>query len=130
VNVHGPIELSKQSVAFFREQNPTPGGHFVSISSMAGITVTPGTAVYAATKHGEFTTSALDSALLADPFFASLAIEAYTEALGQELDPTWNIKASSYSSSALTAGSLTLPLPSPISHRSPPSALPSSALTS
>ncbi|ORY89327.1 hypothetical protein BCR35DRAFT_174519 [Leucosporidium creatinivorum] len=74
VNVFGPIALAKRSLAFFRDENPTSSGYFISISSISGVVSFPAVGTYCATKH---------------------AIEAYVEALAGELDPKWNIKVTS-----------------------------------
>ncbi|ORY89328.1 NAD-P-binding protein [Leucosporidium creatinivorum] len=69
-NVFGSIALARRSVAFFRDENPTPGGHFIVISSVAGVMPNAAMGVYAATKA---------------------AIEAYASSLAQEV-ASWSIK--------------------------------------
>lgn len=98
VNFFGAVELSKQAMAFFRE-NPTSNaeGHtFISISSRAGITTDPAVAAYAASKHGESPRGARHAGeeLTGLSFAVLAAVEAYFESMGSELDPAWKIKVS------------------------------------
>jgi NAD(P)-dependent dehydrogenase (short-subunit alcohol dehydrogenase family) len=98
VNVYGPIALAKRSMSFFRDENPTPGGYFISISSISGVVSIPTVSSYCATKHGKLGAILLlilgvDS--LAAGGRSPTAIEAYVEALAGEVDPLWDIKITS-----------------------------------
>ncbi|KAH7908700.1 hypothetical protein BJ138DRAFT_1157034 [Hygrophoropsis aurantiaca] len=71
-NFWGAVNVSKEAVRFFREDNPSgPGGTLIQTSSMTGIAAVGCLAYYSAGKW---------------------ALEGFTEALAQELDPKWNIK--------------------------------------
>ncbi|KAF9448715.1 NAD(P)-binding protein [Macrolepiota fuliginosa MF-IS2] len=71
-NFWGAANVSKAAVRHFRENTP-PGGRLLQISSGAALQGIPGTAYYSASKA---------------------ALEVFTEALSQEVDPKWNIKIS------------------------------------
>jgi len=74
VNFWGATSISKEAVKFFREVNkPGIGGRLINISSMAGIHPFATTGFYSASK---------------------LALEGFTQAFAQEIDPAWNIKIS------------------------------------
>ncbi|OJT03841.1 hypothetical protein TRAPUB_5481, partial [Trametes pubescens] len=73
-NFWGAVDVSRAALAFFRDVNaPGVGGRLVQISSCCGIVGLPGQAFYCASKF---------------------ALEAVTESLAAEIDPTWNIKVS------------------------------------
>ncbi|KAJ7465257.1 hypothetical protein FB451DRAFT_1561608 [Mycena latifolia] len=71
VNFWGAVNVTKQAVSFFREENKPPGGLLINMSSMYGIDAPPLAGFYGATKF---------------------ALEAVTDSLAKELDPAWNIK--------------------------------------
>ncbi|KIJ36480.1 hypothetical protein M422DRAFT_34260 [Sphaerobolus stellatus SS14] len=72
VNFWGLVNISKEAVRFFREENkPGVGGWLLNASSMVGIAGRPGMSFYSASKF---------------------AVEGFSEALSKELKPEWNIK--------------------------------------
>ncbi|KIJ47160.1 hypothetical protein M422DRAFT_28847 [Sphaerobolus stellatus SS14] len=72
VNFWGLVNISKEAVRFFREENkPGVGGWLLNASSMVGIAGRPGMSFYSASKS---------------------AVEGFSEALSKELKPEWNIK--------------------------------------
>jgi len=74
VNFWGSTNVSKTAVKFFREVNkPGVGGRLLNISSGSGICAHPTATLYSASKF---------------------ALEGFTQALAEELDPKWNIKIS------------------------------------
>ncbi|TCD70180.1 hypothetical protein EIP91_004650 [Steccherinum ochraceum] len=71
-NFWGTTNISRRAVKFFRDVNkPAAGGRLLNISSMAGVRPFPMTGYYSSSKF---------------------AIECFTQALSQEIDPDWNIK--------------------------------------
>ncbi|KAI0741673.1 NAD(P)-binding protein [Daedaleopsis nitida] len=74
INFWGAADTAREAVKFMREVNPSgAGGRILQHSSIAGITGTIGVGYYSATKS---------------------ALDALSEALAAEMDPTWNIKIS------------------------------------
>ncbi|CAL1703529.1 unnamed protein product [Somion occarium] len=73
-NFWGAMNVSREAVRFFREENKPAGGRLLVNSSRVGIQAMPLIGFYSATKH---------------------ALEGITKALAQELDPAWNIKVTS-----------------------------------
>lgn len=72
VNFWGAVTVSLEAVRFFREVNPKgAGGILVQVSSSAATTGSPLIGFYSATKA---------------------ALDAFTEALAQEVLPAWNIR--------------------------------------
>ena len=73
-NFWAAINVSKRAVKLMREDNVKNGGKtggvIVNVTSMGGRVSFGGDAMYHASKY---------------------ALEAYTEALAQEVDPKWNI---------------------------------------
>lgn len=54
-NFWGALNVSKESVRFFREENPSgAGGRLITVSSFVGLRPVPIGGYYSATKHGEF----------------------------------------------------------------------------
>ncbi|KAI0668233.1 NAD-P-binding protein, partial [Trametes maxima] len=76
VNFWGAVHVSQEAVRFFREENKPQGGLLLQNSAMVGVAGVPVISFYTATKH---------------------ALEGWSEALAKEVDPAWNIKASSRS---------------------------------
>jgi NAD(P)-dependent dehydrogenase (short-subunit alcohol dehydrogenase family) len=70
INYFAPVTLTRLAIAQMRTQLP-PGGTIAQISSIGGMVTTPGSSAYHASKH---------------------AIEGFTKAVAQELDPAWGIK--------------------------------------
>ncbi|KAF7366856.1 NAD(P)-binding protein [Mycena sanguinolenta] len=70
VNFWGSFSVAKQALEYFRKNDPV-GGVLINMSSMFGVDAPPGCGLYAATKS---------------------ALDALTDSLVKELDPTWNIK--------------------------------------
>lgn len=62
-----------KNIAFFRDENSSPGGHLINVSSIVGQIAFPLVGYYCASKH---------------------AIEGLTECVAAEVDPSWNIKFS------------------------------------
>ncbi|KAJ7695775.1 NAD(P)-binding protein [Mycena rosella] len=71
VNFWGAMNVARQAVSFFREENTPSGGLLINMSSMFGIDAPPAAGFYAA---------------------ALATLEAATDSLAKELDPAWNIK--------------------------------------
>ncbi|KAF5360565.1 hypothetical protein D9756_005061 [Leucocoprinus leucothites] len=69
-NFWGAVNVSKESVKCFRQNSP-PGGRLLQNSSGSALQGIPGSAYYSASKA---------------------ALESFTEALAQEVDPKWNIR--------------------------------------
>ncbi|TBU27432.1 NAD(P)-binding protein [Dichomitus squalens] len=74
VDFWGAVHVSQEAIRFFREENSPQGGRLIQNSALIGLVTFPTAAFYAAAKH---------------------ALEAFTETLGKEVNPTWNIKISS-----------------------------------
>jgi len=70
VNYFAPVTLTRLAIANMRTQSP-PGGTIAQISSIGGMTSTPGMSAYQSSKH---------------------ALEGFIKAVVQEMDPAWNIK--------------------------------------
>ena len=52
-NFWGALSVTKEAVRFFRDDNPAgTGGHLLQISSMLGLSGSPGMAFYVASKFG------------------------------------------------------------------------------
>ncbi|KIJ64091.1 hypothetical protein HYDPIDRAFT_28978 [Hydnomerulius pinastri MD-312] len=73
VNFWGAAQVSREAVRFFREVNQPQGGRLLQVSSGVGLVGIASCGYYSASKF---------------------ALEGLSEALANELDPTWNIKAS------------------------------------
>ncbi|KAF8996899.1 NAD-P-binding protein [Cyathus striatus] len=71
VNFWGSTNVSREAVRFFRDVNKPPGGRLLQASSQAGSCASAGLGYYCASKY---------------------ALEGFSEALSQELLPSWNIK--------------------------------------
>ncbi|KAI3600515.1 NAD(P)-bindingprotein [Moniliophthora roreri] len=71
INFWGMSQVSREAVRVFRDVNRVKGGRLLNVGSRAGIVPNGGLAYYSASKH---------------------ALEGFTEALGKEMDPAWNIK--------------------------------------
>ncbi|KAH7920261.1 NAD(P)-binding protein [Leucogyrophana mollusca] len=71
VNFWGAVNVSKEAVRFFREENPRRGGTLLQVSSQSGMEGSACEAHYSASKF---------------------ALEGFTESLKEELEPAWNIK--------------------------------------
>ncbi|KIJ39286.1 hypothetical protein M422DRAFT_135945, partial [Sphaerobolus stellatus SS14] len=72
VNFWGLVNVTKEALRFFREENePGVGGWILMASSMSGISGLPAMTYYSASKF---------------------AVEGFSEALSKELKPEWNIK--------------------------------------
>ncbi|KAJ3491716.1 hypothetical protein NLI96_g530 [Meripilus lineatus] len=72
INFWGAERVSREAIKFFREVNkPGVGGRLFNISSITGLSASPGLGHYSASKH---------------------ALEGLTQSLASELDPAWNIK--------------------------------------
>ncbi|EIW74823.1 NAD(P)-binding protein [Coniophora puteana RWD-64-598 SS2] len=71
-NFWGASYVTRGALAFFREVNKPAGGRLIQVSSCVGIQAKPGFGYYSATKF---------------------ALEGLTEAIVEEVDPSWNIKA-------------------------------------
>ncbi|PPR05040.1 hypothetical protein CVT24_010186 [Panaeolus cyanescens] len=67
----GAAQVSITAVRYFREENKPAGGRLLQLSSKAGVQGVAGVGFYSATKF---------------------ALEGFSEALQQEMDPKWNIK--------------------------------------
>ena len=88
-NFWGSTNVSREAVRFFREENEPSGGLLLLNSSLTGIRATAGVAYYSASKHG----TVLRTSLMQLELIISVsALEGVTEALAEELDPSWNIK--------------------------------------
>ncbi|OJT12146.1 hypothetical protein TRAPUB_11323 [Trametes pubescens] len=71
-NFWGAVSVTRESIKFFRESNPSgDGGRLLQMTSMYGIVGANCLAFYSASKH---------------------ALEGFTKSVVQELDPVWNIK--------------------------------------
>ncbi|KXN82783.1 hypothetical protein AN958_02148, partial [Leucoagaricus sp. SymC.cos] len=70
-NFWGASNVTSEAVKAFRENSP-PGGRLLQNTSSSALTSSPGFSFYSASKA---------------------ALESISEALSQELDPAWNIKA-------------------------------------
>ncbi|KIJ58351.1 hypothetical protein HYDPIDRAFT_34272 [Hydnomerulius pinastri MD-312] len=73
INFWGAAQVSREAVRFFREVNQPQGGRLLQLSSGLGLVSAAGYGYYSASKF---------------------ALEGLSEALANELDPAWNIKAS------------------------------------
>ncbi|KAH7923306.1 NAD(P)-binding protein [Leucogyrophana mollusca] len=72
VNFWGVVNVSKEAVRFFREENPSGvGGILLQSSSILGVEACACVPYYSASKW---------------------ALEGFSEALAREIDPKWNIK--------------------------------------
>lgn len=90
VNFWGAMNVSKETVRFFREVNNPQGGKLWNASSTAGIFPFASMGYYSASKHG-IIPGVVGEDHSMTVFFLS-ALEGATEALASELDPKWNIK--------------------------------------
>ncbi|KAJ7465259.1 NAD-P-binding protein [Mycena latifolia] len=90
VNFWGAVNVTKQAVSFFREENKPPGGLLINMSSMYGIDAPPLAGFYGAT-FVMFILRKLVRRLLSLHALAG-TLEAVTDSLAKELDPAWNIK--------------------------------------
>ena len=104
-NFWGAARVNKEAVRAFRDSNPAgTGGRLVVISSYTGFVPLPLLGYYGATKHGMcslfcIVTDGGNSRQIC----IWVALEAITQSLVEELDPTWNIKVHSVSKSLLIA---------------------------
>ncbi|EGN97096.1 hypothetical protein SERLA73DRAFT_74810 [Serpula lacrymans var. lacrymans S7.3] len=71
VNFWGAVNVTKEAVRFFREENKPIGGRLLQVSSRMGIVGCPSSGYYVASKF---------------------ALEGLSESLIKELEPQWNIK--------------------------------------
>ncbi|KAN0074601.1 hypothetical protein V8E55_011650 [Tylopilus felleus] len=71
VNFWGASHITREAVRSFREENNPMGGRVLQMSSLSGVSSSPGSVYYCASKF---------------------ALEALSEGLAGELDPNWNIK--------------------------------------
>ncbi|KAJ7465266.1 NAD(P)-binding protein [Mycena latifolia] len=119
VNFWGAVNVTKQAVSFFREENKPPGGLLINMSSMYGIDAPPLAGFYGATKfafsglanlseESRFRAGSRPETVyrililrsvqphssVAPPLasFFDPFMEAVTDPLAKELDPAWNIK--------------------------------------
>jgi len=71
VNFWGAMNVSKETIRFFREVNKPQGGKLWNVSSMAGILPVATLGYYSASKHGKISGVVLDEQLVTDLFPAS-----------------------------------------------------------
>ena len=90
-NFWGAVNVSREAVRVFREENPpSHGGRLLSVSSFLGTMAVAGMAHYSAAKAGPcYTWFSHEGILKSVP-----GLEAFTQALNGEIDPRWNIKVS------------------------------------
>jgi enoyl-[acyl-carrier-protein] reductase (NADH) len=90
VNFWGAMNVSRESIRFFREVNKPRGGRLWTVSSTAAITPYASLGYYSASKHGNAPGLVPEECLVTN--LPPSALEGATEALASELDPKWDIK--------------------------------------
>lgn len=93
-NFWGSLNVALEAVRVFRDENQPRGGRLINNSSLLAVITGPAIGIYAASKHGA--ERAPVRSAVANILHS--ALEGVMETLAIELDPTWNIKVSFFSS--------------------------------
>ncbi|KAF8996896.1 NAD(P)-binding protein [Cyathus striatus] len=88
VNFWGATSVSREAIRFFRDVNKPSGGRLLQVSSMGGASAAPALGYYCASKF---------------------ALEGFSEALSQELLPSWNIKVIILELGGFRTGAVNIP---------------------